>query len=217
MSVVMAIPDLHCPCDHRDALRFALKVYREEKPTHIVFLGDVIDHNAISFHDKFPELPDAQTEFTLMKRRLRRWHNAFPKAKVCIGNHDERVHRVVRKSGVPGTIYLKEYNELFGTHGWEWAYSHTIDGVLYTHGTGSSTAWNIAKNTNKSTVSGHIHTEAEIKTMATDHLLFWGMNCGCLIDRHHPAMQYAKCDIKKPILAIGIVRNGEPKLRFMNL
>lgn len=217
-TVVLAIPDLHCPADHRFALRHACRVADKISPTHVVFLGDVVDHNAISFHEKLPELPSAKEEYRQMRLRLRRWHRAFPNAKVCIGNHDERVHRVVRKNGVPASIYLKEYNEVFGLDdGWKWAYTHTIHNVLYTHGHGSSTAWSIAKNTNKSTVCGHIHTCADIKWMATDKMRFFGMNVGCMVDRHHPAMEYAKSDIVKPILAVGVITDGLPHLELMNL
>jgi metallophosphoesterase superfamily enzyme len=218
MSTVLAIPDLHCPADHKQALRFVCSVASRVNPTHIVFLGDVIDHNAISFHEKMPELPSAKEEYRQMKLRLKRWYREFPNAKVCIGNHDERVHRVVRRCGVPSSIYLREYNDVLELgDGWKWGYSHTIDKVLYTHGHGSSTAWSIAKNTNKSTVCGHIHTACELKFMATDEMRFFGMNVGSLVDRHHPAMEYAKADIVKPILAVGVIRNGNPTLELMNL
>lgn len=187
-------------------------------PDSIVLLGDVVDHNAISFWDRFPELPSAMEEYRSTKRAVAKWKKLIPKAKVCIGNHDERVHRVVRKSGVPGNVYLKEYNEVWELdNGWEWAYEHTIGNVLFTHGHGSSTAENIAQQRQQSTVSGHLHTKFRITYHADLSRRYWGMNAGCLLDREHPAMEYAYRNKEKPILGVGLIVNGLPQLIPMEL
>ena len=61
-NIVLAIPDLHCPADHKRALPWVRSLADLVCPSRIVFLGDVVDHNAISFHDKYPELAAAKDE-----------------------------------------------------------------------------------------------------------------------------------------------------------
>jgi len=53
----LVIGDLHCPADHEDYLQFCLDMKRKYKTNNTVFIGDIIDHEAIAAHDKNPSLP----------------------------------------------------------------------------------------------------------------------------------------------------------------
>ena len=219
MSRVLIIGDLHLPAVHPEYLAFIKKVKRKYKTDETIFIGDIIDHNAISFHKKHPEAQAAIQEYEQTQKGLTIWNKAFPKARVCIGNHDERVHRLASDSGIP-SMYLKEYDVIYGTPDWDWAYTHMIDGVLYTHGTGLSSqypAFNLAKSRACSVVSGHTHSIANVNWFEgqADFRIF-GMNVGCGVDLTHIAMDYAKAHVKKVICSAGVVINGHPYLEIMD-
>lgn len=219
MSRVLVIGDLHLPAVHPQYLSFIRKVRRKYKTNETVFIGDIIDHNAISFHKKHPEAQAAIEEYKQTQEAMKIWHKAFPNAKVCIGNHDERVHRLASDSGIP-SMYLKEYNEVYGTPNWDWEYTHMIDGVLYTHGTGLSSqypAFNLAKSRACSAVSGHTHSIANVNWFeGQDNFRIFGMNVGCGVDVNHLAMNYAKNHVKKVICSAGVVIDGVPYLEVMD-
>lgn len=82
---------------------------------------------------------------------------------------------------------------------------------------GKASAARMAPARNCSVVSGHLHTKCEITWFATDAKRFFGMNVGCLVDRHHPAMEYAKADIKKPLLAVAVIKDGTPILEMLDI
>jgi predicted phosphodiesterase len=55
MSKVLAIGDIHAPATHPGYLTFCKDVYHEWGCDTVVFMGDVIDHQAISFHANNPQ------------------------------------------------------------------------------------------------------------------------------------------------------------------
>ena len=67
------------------------------------------------------------------------------------------------------------------------------------------------------TVSGHNHSNAGISATATDQELVWGMGVGCGVDHKHMAFAYGKHFANKPIIACGVVIDGEPHIEYMNL
>ena len=67
------------------------------------------------------------------------------------------------------------------------------------------------------TVSGHNHSNAGISATATDQELVWGMGVGCGVDHKHMAFAYGKHFANKPIIACGVVVDGEPHIEYMNL
>ena len=96
----LVIGDLHCPADHEDYLQFCLDMKRKYKTNNTVFIGDIIDHEAISAHDKNPSLPGPIDELAQAREGVRKWYNAFKNASVCIGNHDARVQKKAVKNGL---------------------------------------------------------------------------------------------------------------------
>tara|TARA_R100000664_G_C2741713_1_gene130101 strand:- start:591 stop:1256 length:666 start_codon:yes stop_codon:yes gene_type:complete len=215
---VLVIGDLHLPAEREDYLDFCLQVKRKYRTDTTVFIGDIIDHQAISFHQKHPESEAAMNEYALVMQSLKEWKKKFPKAKVCIGNHDERVHRVASNSGIP-SVYLKDYQTVYGTPNWEWSHEFEIDGVYYTHGTGTSgarPAMSIAMARGQSVVSGHVHSVGAINCMTgpTDRLIY-GFNVPTGVDRHHKAMYYGRNFLKKPVNGAGVVIDGKPYMELM--
>lgn len=215
---VLIIGDLHCPCDHKDYLNFCKKIQKIHKTTHTVFIGDIVDHEAISMHEKNPSLPGAGDEYEQAAIAVKYWAKNFPRADVCIGNHDARVFKKAAKNGIPD-FYLKHYKEIYNTPNWNWDYSFTIDGVHYSHGDGWSghhPAFTAAKSKLESVVCGHHHSIAGINWVRGPKSQFFGMNVGSGVDQSHPAFMYSKPHLKRSILSCGVVINGiNPYMEIM--
>ena len=219
MTNVLVVGDLHLPAERQDYLQFCKTMKRKHKCTEIMFIGDILDHHAISFHQKNPDSDSAIEEYNKAMSALKKWHKAFPKAKVCIGNHDERVHRMAAASGIPA-MYLKEYSDIYETPDWDWEYDHDIDGIYYYHGTGTSgglcPAFNTGKARLQSSVAGHIHSTAAILyTSGPTGEKIFGMNVPNGVDKDHKLMYYSRNFLRKPVNGVGIVKDGKPYMEVM--
>ncbi len=220
MANVLVIGDLHFPAERQDYLQFCKDMKRKHKCNEIMFIGDILDHHAISFHQKNPDSDGAVEEYEKAMRSLKQWYKAFPHARVCIGNHDERVHRLAASSGIPA-MYLKDYKDIYETPNWDWQYEHVVDDVYYYHGTGASAglcpAFNTAKARLQSSVAGHIHSSAAILFTAgpTNNKIF-GFNVPNGVDKEHPLMYYSKNFLRKPVNGLGIIKDGKPYMEIMD-
>ena len=217
MARVLVIGDLHLPAVHSDYLEFCKALKKKYRTNKTVFIGDVLDLHAISFHKKHPESDGAMAEYDKAMEDLKEWKRSFPTARVCIGNHDERIHRLAADSGIP-QMYLREYSELYKTPKWEWDYSFVEDDVFYYHGTGQNNqypSFNAARTRGCSVVSGHTHSVASINWMAGPTHKVFGMNVGSGIDINHKGMAYGNVFLKKPIISAGVVIDGHPYLELM--
>ena len=104
--------------------------------------------------------------------------------------------------------WLKSFKEVLETPKWKYKDKFIHDKVVYTHGEGGSNLQNLLLNTRKSIVIGHFHTKAEIVFNASEKDLIWGMNVGCGIDIKKYAFMYALHNVKRPIIACGLVLNS---------
>ena len=210
MSKVGIVGDLHQPFTHPGYLRFCQDVFESWGVDKVVIIGDVVDQHRLSFHDQDPSGHSAEMEAEKAYEGVQKWYVAFPKAMVCIGNHDERHYRVARKSGMPDR-YIRTYADLWGTKTWDWKMSHEIDGVLYEHGTGSSgrdAAFLRAKDKRRSIVMGHVHTGLGVKWHTNENSRIFGLNVGCGIDCKSYAFAYGRPFPTRPTLGCGIVIDG---------
>jgi len=209
-TVVGVIGDLHAPFTHRGYLRFCSDIFEAWSVSQVVFIGDVVDHHRLSFHQQDPSSHSAEDEASLAMIEVQRWYDVFPSAKVCIGNHDERHFRVARSSGMPDR-YVKSYKDLWETPGWDWKMEHWIDNVLYEHGTGSSgrdAAYRRAVDKRTSLVMGHVHTGGGVKFHCNERSRIFGLNVGCGIDVRSFAFAYGRPFPVRPTLGCGIVIGG---------
>lgn len=212
MARVLAVGDIHIPAEHAGYLDFCRSIRRKWRCDAVVLIGDVFDWHAISFHQKELGADTAEQEYAEARQRVAKWHKAFPKAKVCIGNHDCRVERLASSAGVP-PMFVRSYNETWGTDGWEWDNDHHVDGVHYLHGTGLSgqrPALRAATASMIPTVCGHVHSQAGVAWSVGPGRSLWGLDTGCGVDITHPAMQYGKNLLSKPVLGCGVVIEGHP-------
>lgn len=208
---VLAIPDLHAPFQHPDALRFLTHIKNEHKPDLVICLGDEIDFAALSFHDKDPEMPGPVEEYKCALDFMLQLYKVFPNVMTCRSNHTDRPFRVAFKAGLPSQM-LRSYAELFkAPPGWSWHDRIVVDNTCYIHGDprcgeGAARAW--LKENRMSTVIGHVHGHAGVGySQSPFNQSFW-MNAGCLIDLEAMAFRYGSKYANKGTLGCGLIYGG---------
>ena len=215
---VLVIGDTHAPAMHEGYIEFLKSIYHKHKCTRAVHIGDLVDWNAISFHEKDPSMPSPAEEFMQASKQVQALHKAFPKVDYLIGNHSALPERKATMIGLPPGV-LKDFKTLWGLEGWT---IHprfadlVIDGVIYRHGDkekgGQQAALKNAQAQFNSLVQGHLHSQAGVNYHANQNGCIFGMNVGCGVDHHHPAMNYGRVYAAKPILGCGVVYSS--KLAF---
>jgi len=211
MARVLAIGDLHLPFTHKKYLNFCKKQYRDWGCTKVVFMGDVVDNHAISYHENEFGHMSASDELKEAQRKIKAWVQAFPKADVCIGNHDCLPQRKAKTVGLPPQ-WIRDYAEVYQTPNYDWQLNHRIEGVRYTHGKKSGKNAALATATDgancRSTVIGHTHAFGGVQFAASEDALVWGLNAGCGIDIRRYAFHYGKDFPNRPTLGCGIIEDG---------
>lgn len=211
MARILIPGDLHCPVDHPAYLQFCLDLYDQWDCDQVIFIGDIVDNHAVSFHAANPHCPGPCDEYELAYESIQRWYKAFPKAKVAIGNHDNRIIRLAESVNMPSK-YLRDFQEVWDTPGWDWDYEHIVDSVLYIHGTGVSgvhPSWSAISKKMSSVVMGHCHSRAGVKFLCNGRERFFGMDVGCGIDVRAYNFAYGQNFAVRPCLAAGIVLDGK--------
>jgi len=221
MARVGIIGDTHLPFELEGYLEFCVDTFDAWDCDTVVHIGDFIDNHSLSFHDSEPTLHNVMGEYESAAQRAKAWYSAFPEATLIMGNHDRIPARQLKKLGMEPSIFLRPIEELFGMpEGWTVADNIVIDDVLYHHGetaTGVNGFRKDCETRMRCTVSGHNHSNAGISATATDQELVWGMAVGCGVDHTHMAFAYGRHFAKKPVVACGVVIDGEPHVEFMNL
>ena len=215
------IGDTHLPYELDGYLEFCVETFDKHGVDTVVHIGDFFDNHSLSFHDSEPTLHNVMGEYESAFERAQDWYEAFPELTLVMGNHDRIPARQLRKLGMEPSIYMRPVEELFGMPpGWQVVDQIEIDNVLYHHG---ETAGGIngfrkdAETRMRCTVSGHNHSNAGISATATDQELVWGLAVGCGVNHEHLAFAYGKHFAKKPIVACGLVLEGEPRVAYMDL
>lgn len=217
MAKVLVIGDIHAPVDHQGYRHFCRDLYDEWNCDIVVLIGDVVDWHAISFHARNPECPGPKDEYRLALSRINKWKRTFPKARVCIGNHDERVLRLAESVGIPAT-FLRNFADVWRTPNWTWEHEFIIDDVYYFHGTGQGgvhPAWNVAGKMLMSVVMGHCHSRSGVKWRANPLRRVFSVDVGCGIDVSAFQFAYGKHIKERPILSAAIIVDGMPYHEIM--
>jgi len=208
----LVISDTHIPFEHRNYLDFCKRIHKAFKCVRVIHIGDLVDNNAISYHENDPDGWSPEDEMKEADSHLRGWFRAFPKVYLCRGNHDHLVDRKAKTVGLP-TRCFQSFRDIWKLpKGWKDAFQWEFDGVLYKHGTGASGKYShiqTAIDARQSTVIGHTHATAGIEYIASEKDCIFGANVGCGIDRHSYAMKYGRDFRRKPIIACGIITNSK--------
>jgi len=202
---ILVIGDLHEPFCLDGYLEFCIEQYKTYNCNQVIFIGDILDNHAFSYHEPDPDGMSAGMELQESIKKVSKWYKAFPYADVCIGNHDRLAARKSFTGGIP-KAWLKTYNEVLGTPNWNWVESIVYDNVLYEHGEGAQ-AKTKAKNNLMSSVCGHTHTEAYSLWYVGKRYRIFATQVGCGVDSKTYAAAYAK-NFKKQAIGCAVVLNN---------
>ena len=213
---VLIVGDLHAPFVRYGYLEFCKQVYYKYDCNEVVMIGDLIDNHFSSYHEIDPDGHGAGAELQKAKEEISNWYKAFPKAKVCTGNHDAIPYRKAMTAGLSSS-WIKSISEVIDVPNWEFGEEFVIDGNRYCHGTGRKARIR-AKDDMMSIIQGHYHSESYIEHFVGHKYRIFAMQIGCGVDDKSYAMAYGK-HFKKMIINCGVIlENGElPILEFMKL
>jgi len=209
--IVGVVGDLHEPFTHEGYFRFIRKVFYEWQVQRVIFIGDIVDNHAISYHESDPDGLSAGDELAVVRGRLSKWEKEFPYAIVTLGNHDKLPERKLFSMGIPRGS-LREYGDLYGVPSWKFVPEVYFEEVRYLHGVGSSGvngARNLALKSRCSVVMGHGHSYGGVQYLAGPRDTVFGLNVGCGVDVEAYAMAYGREFPLKPTLGCGIVVDGK--------
>ena len=208
---VLAFSCTHAPCMRKGFVPFLKKLYKEHKCGRVVFLGDAVDWNSISFHEKDVALPGPVQEFRKAKKQIKQIADAFPELDYMVGNHCSLPSRKARLIGLPEDVLIP-FNQLWGVPGWRVHDRYddlVIDGVVYRHGDkckgGIMAAHKNAIAEFSSIAQGHLHSQAGVVYHANQGDCVFGLQVGCGVDHDHPAMNYGRVYAAKPIVGAGVI------------
>jgi hypothetical protein len=219
---VLVIPDIHAPYQHPDTIPFLMAVREWFSPDLVVDLGDELDYHAMSFHDSDPNLDSAGVELEKGKEFLNELYKVFPQVLVCHSNHGSMQFRRAKAHGIPVQLIKKYRDVIFPSHGapqWSWAHNWRINTpmgeVLFKHQ--ASGILSDAAHNSCNLVVGHSHGNFSVEYSASSSHLYYGMYCGCLIDKDSMAFAYGKHSLRKPIIGCAVILYGRPILLPMVL
>jgi hypothetical protein len=202
-----------------DAVDFLVETYKKYNCNNVVMIGDIMDNHYSSFHESDPDGMGAGEELRLAISQLSEVAEAFPDAKVCIGNHDAIPDRKGFTGGLSKT-WIKSMKDVMLDHGipvegWDFADHHTVDGVKYVHGVGRQAKQRMIQD-GESIVQGHYHSRSSIEYLVNKNHKHFSMQVGALIEDDAYAMAYGK-HFAKSHKNCGVVLDGVPILIYMEL
>lgn len=210
---VLVIGDIHAPFALEEYLDFCFEQYKKYKCTHVIFIGDLVDNHAVSYHESDPDGLGAGEELEKSIEDIAKWYKVFPKADVTTGNHDRLIMRKAFSGNIPRR-WILSYQDMFSVPGWNFGERFVYNDVQYIHGEGG-TARARAKKDMMSTVQGHLHTQAYTEHMVGANYHVFGSQVGCGVDRHTYAMAYAKDYGKPAIGCMVILDSGKLPINIM--
>lgn len=220
-SRVLLISDMHIPYHHPDTLKFLKHLKEKYNPTRVICLGDELDKHALSYHDSDPDLPSAGDELRRSIPVIQELYKLFPVMDIVESNHGSLVWRKAKTNGIPRQ-YIKSYNDVLGVgEGWKWSFDLTITlpngQKCYIHHGKTSNVIQLSQQMGMNAIQGHYHEAYRIDYWGNPTGLYWGMQCGCLIDDDALAFSYNNVNIKRPVLGTGLILDSIPVLEPMLL
>lgn len=209
---VLVIGDIHEPVRHPKYLDFCRDLRKKYRTNETIFIGDIIDNHAISFHAKHPELPGPTDEYELTLEKIQDWYKHFPKATIMLGNHDLRILRLAETVNIPAR-FLRNHSEIWRTKNWKYQYDLMIDKVHYYHGEGCkgvNPAFTRARSSSLSICIGHAHSAAGTKWIVDKYARRFGLDVGTGIDVTKLQFAYGKHIQQRPVLSAAVILDGIP-------
>ena len=220
-SRIAVISDMHLPYHHPDTVSFLAEIKKKYRPDKWVSIGDEADKHSMSFHESDPDLPSAGDELKLTIKKFQPIYKLIPNLDLVDSNHGSMAFRKALANGIP-KAYIKSYREVLkAPKGWSWHSDLTLkmsngEKVYFHHGK-CADVLKASQTMAMSMVQGHYHERFKIEYWGNPNGLFWGLQIGCLINDKSLAFAYNKNNTKRPIVGMGIILNGLPKLLPMVL
>jgi hypothetical protein len=218
---ILIISDTHIPYENKFLIPFLKALTKKYKKfDRVIHLGDEVDHAGMSFHDKDSDMPSAGDELRLAIPKIKELEKMFPKMDLLDSNHGSLVYRRAFKHGIP-KAYIKNYNDYLQVgNGWKWHEDITLDTplgkVYFCHGK-TADVFKLAQSLGMSAVQGHYHSLYGCRYYGNSLGLYYGLQCGCLIDPKALAFKYNKLQKARPVIGTSVIINGIPILEPMIL
>lgn len=218
---IAVISDLHIPYHHPDSVPFLCAIKEKYEPDKWVCIGDEVDKHGLNFHGQDPDLLSAGDELLASREILQDFYSLIPELDILESNHGSLAMRKAFAAGIP-KAYMKTYREVLGAPDkWRWHMDLCLrmsDGnLVYFHHGKVSDVMKLSQNLGMSAVQGHYHNSFQVRYWGSPVGLFWGLQVGCLIDDKALAFNYNKVTLKRPIIGMGIIIDGQPHLLPMVL
>jgi hypothetical protein len=215
-SRILVIPDLHCPYMHVSSFDFIEKIIKILQPSRVICLGDELDFHAYSFHNSDPDLDSSGIELTKAIGNIAYLKQLIPKMELCESNHGSMAYRKQKYHGTPRHL-LKSYNEVLEVgNDWSWHESIVLElpngrKCKFIHQAGSNIL-SASQSIGMSIITGHFHSQFEIRKWDNGSGENFGIVSGCLIDNQSMAFAYNKLFPKKPLLGCTFIENSIPTM-----
>lgn len=216
LSTILIISDLQAPAHHQDTIQFLTEIKKQFKPTLVVDIGDLEDFQALNFHGVNPNLPSAHDELMSLRAFVGKMGKLFPDMLIAESNHGTLPLRKARSIGIPDEMLKDARSIIQAPDTWKYFKELVLtlpNGIKckFKHNFGSNLLLDSQKQ-GMSIVCGHLHTKANINWWQNDLGMNFSMQVGALVNRNHPALQYAENNSTHPVLTVGIIKGGIPML-----
>ena len=219
---ILLIADTQKPYEHQDYLSFLDAVRDKYACGRIIHVGDLLDAYNWSRYGKDPMADNVAAEVTKVREAFDLWGAVFPTVEVVIGNHDRRIRHKLDEAGFGEELLPidKVYRDIFSLPD-KWTLHDDIfldtkmGPVLVLHGDeygATVVPGSTMRKVGMSLVRGHHHTRAFLSFDSVKYALRFDMIIGCGIDKKAKAFGYNRKDILRPILACGVLIDGQPVL-----
>ncbi len=210
------ISDPHKPNSHPDFYPFLFALDDKYKFDRVTLGGDEIDAHGFSFHDHDPDLLSPGHELELAIKMLQPLYERWPEVDVLESNHGSMVYRKGKHHGLPRHV-LKSYNDvLCAPKGWVWHEELEVQfsngkKALVHHGYSPNILLASQKRA-MSLIQFHFHSKFSIQYWANLSGMYFAMQCGCMINDKSAAFAYNRLTLERPIIGVGAVFDGLPRL-----
>lgn len=205
---VLVIGDLHAPFIREGYLDHCKRVRDEYYCDQVIYIGDVQDCHASSYHETDVDGYSAGEELERTIAMLKPWHDEFGEAFVTIGNHDRIIARKAMTAGL-SKRWVRDYHEVLETPKWRFVDHVFQDDVMYVHGDGAGHATVRAKKDLTSVVQGHWHSKSYVEFHVGRRYKVFAMQVGCGVNQEAYSMAYGKNGPRMAISCGVVLNNGQ--------
>lgn len=210
---ILVLGDLHFPFHNQKALKEVLYAVKQEKPTHVVQIGDLYDQYSFSrFTRKNLVLPGDELR-EARDRAIDLWSSVRgnSSSRQCyqiLGNHDLRlIKRAEEKLPEAQELVKKSIMELYRFKGVQTVEDDRdllkINGIVFHHGYLSRLGDHM-RYFGSSTVVGHSHVGGCVYEQRNGQTLF-ELNAGYLADETAEPLRYRPTKSSKWTLGFGLI------------